>query len=187
MEIVDLEIPGLKLITPRRHEDGRGLFCETYNAKALAAADITTEFVQDNQSVSMDAGTLRGLHYQAPPTAQAKLVRVVSGSVVDVAVDIRKGSPSFGRHVAVTLSDKNWKQLLVPTGFLHGFLTLEPGTEVVYKVSDFYDPATDGGVIWNDPDLAINWPGLDGEPVLSEKDAALPRFQSFESPFTYEG
>ncbi|GGE45898.1 dTDP-4-dehydrorhamnose 3,5-epimerase [Marinicauda pacifica] len=184
MNVTDLELPGVKIIEPRRFGDDRGWFSETYNQKALAAAGVDLEFVQDNHSYSRDAGTLRGLHYQAPPFAQDKLVRVVRGSVLDVAVDARKGSASYGRWVSATLSAENGKQILVPAGFLHGFLTLEPHTEVVYKVTSFYSAECDGSVLWNDADLAIDWGELDGEPVLSGKDKDAVTWAEFDSPFS---
>ncbi len=183
MEIVDLEIPGLKLIHPRRFGDQRGFFSEVYNRAALAEAGIATEFIQDNHSMSEREGTVRGLHFQRPPVTQAKLVRVARGRILDVAVDLRQGSPTFRRHVAVELSAQNWSQLLVPAGFAHGFCTLEPDTEVLYKVSAPYAPALDGGVIWNDPDLGIDWPVDASAAVLSEKDLRLPRLRDIAVPF----
>lgn len=182
MEITPLDIPGVKLVKPRRFGDHRGFFMETYSAPKLAEGGITCPFVQDNHSLSEHARVLRGLHFQAPPHAQDKLVRVVRGRVWDVAVDIRRGSPTYGKWVAAELSAENDTQIFVPVGFAHGFVTLEPATEVLYKVSDIYAPETEGGIIWNDPDLAIPWP-FDGDPSLSSKDAVLPRFAEFESPF----
>jgi dTDP-4-dehydrorhamnose 3,5-epimerase len=176
----------LLLTRPRRFEDDRGWFCETYSERCLANFEITTRFVQDNHSLSHSAQTLRGLHFQRPPHAQAKLVRCTRGRIFDVAVDIRRGSPTFGRWVAAELSAEGGEQLFVPEGFLHGFLTLSPGTEVIYKVSDFYAPEYDGGVRWDDPSLNIDWPLPQGmTPFLSPKDAALPAFSSFDSPFTF--
>jgi dTDP-4-dehydrorhamnose 3,5-epimerase len=180
------EIEGSHIFIPKRHGDDRGFFSETWNAKTMAEAGIDTAFVQDNHSLSADVGTLRGLHFQAPPFAQAKLVRVVRGSVFDVVVDIRVGSPTFAKYVSTILSAENWKQLYVPNGFLHGFMTLEPDTEVIYKVSNFYEAVSDGGVIWNDPDLDIEWPDVVSVPVLSEKDEGLPAFADFASPFIYQ-
>jgi len=179
-----LPLGGLLLITPRKFGDERGFFSETFSAKDLAQAGFSTPFVQDNQSLSREAGTVRGLHFQSPPDAQDKLVRVTRGSILDVAVDIRKGSPTFGRHVAVELSAANWRQLLVPKGFAHGFCTLEPDTEVLYKVTDFYAPQSDGGILWNDPALTIPWPDFAGS-GLSAKDAVLPRLAEIDSPFVY--
>lgn len=175
--VMELEIPDVKLITPVKHGDSRGFFSETYNQRDLAAVGINTEFVQDNHSLSGPRGTVRGLHYQLPPFAQDKLLRVVRGSVLDIAVDVRRGSPTFGRHVSVVLSAEDWTQVLVPAGFAHGFCTLEPDTEVIYKVSDYYAPDHDRGILWNDPDLGIEWPVDAGEALLSERDRKHPRLQ----------
>lgn len=175
------------LITPRRFEDERGWFSETYNRARYSELGIGQEFVQDNHSLSRPAGTLRGLHFQCPPYAQAKLVRCLKGSIWDVAVDIRRGSPTFGRWVSATLTAERGEQLFVPEGFAHGFLTLEPDTEVAYKVSAVYAPQADAGIAWDDPDLAIGWPLPVEEPVVSEKDAKLPRLNTIESPFGYDG
>jgi len=175
--VTELEIPAVKLITPVKHGDSRGFFSETYNRSDLAAAGITTEFVQDNHSLSGPRGTLRGLHYQLPPFAQDKLLRVVRGSVLDIAVDLRSGSPTFGRHVSVVLSAENWTQVLVPAGFAHGFCTLEPDTEVIYKVSDYYAPEHDRGLLWNDPDLGIEWPVGAEDALLSDRDRKHPRLR----------
>ena len=171
-------------IRPDRHQDPRGFFSETYSRRALAEAGIDTEFVQDNHSLSVPQGTLRGLHFQAPPAAQAKLVRVVRGAIFDVAVDIRAGSPSYGRHVSCRLSAEEWNQLYVPVGFAHGFCTLEPDTEVIYKVSGYYAPEHDRGLLWNDPALAIDWPV--SEPLLSEKDRSNPLLRQIPECFTYK-
>jgi dTDP-4-dehydrorhamnose 3,5-epimerase len=183
MDVTELAIPGLKLLRPKKLADARGFFSEVYNARAMQAAGIDTAFVQDNQSYSTAAGTIRGLHFQLPPHAQAKLVRVVRGRVLDVAVDLRRGSPTYARHVSVELSAESWTQLLIPVGFAHGFCTLEPDTEVFYKVSAHYAPEADAGVAWNDPDLAISWPLAAAAPVLSDKDLRLPRLRDFETPF----
>ena len=175
MDFDRLTIPDVVLVRPRRHADSRGYFAETWNARVFAAKGIDVEFVQDNCSLSRQPGTIRGLHFQKQPAPQAKLVRVTHGSVFDVAVDIRRGSPSFGRHVSAVLTASAGEQLYIPAGFAHGFCTLEPDTEVTYKVSDFYSPEADSGVLWNDPDLGIDWP-LDGRaPILSDKDKGLPR------------
>ena len=179
-------LDGVLEITPRRFADSRGHFSETYNADTLAGFGITTQFVQDNQSFSADAGTVRGLHFQAPPAAQAKLVRVLAGVIWDVAVDIRRGSPTFGQWEGRTLSAETGNQLLVPEGFLHGFITRTPGAIVAYKCSATYAPATEGAVRFDDPDLAIDWGIAPDAAVLSDKDAAAPRFADFETPFTYE-
>jgi len=169
-------IADVKIITPPRFGDARGFFSETFNHKALAEAGLDLPpFVQDNQSLSGPAGTVRGLHFQSAPAAQMKLVRVIRGAIFDVAVDIRPNSKTFGQHVAVELSADNWAQLLIPTGFAHGFCTLQPDTEVVYKAGDYYSPAHDHGFLWNDPDLGIDWPVSAEEALLSAKDAVQPR------------
>lgn len=173
---------GVKLITPDRFGDARGFFSETYNASTFAAGGIDTSFVQDNYSRSSQKGTVRGLHFQKPQAAQSKLIRVVRGSIMDVAVDIRRSSPTYGKHVAVELSAENWRQLYVPKGFAHGFCTLEPDTEVEYKVTSLYAPEEEGGILWNDSALNIAWPDYAGS-QLSPKDLLLPRFSDFQSPF----
>lgn len=167
---------------PKRFDDARGFVSETYNARTFAQFGIELEFVQDTHSFSAEMGTIRGLHFQVPPHPQAKLVRVARGRILDVAVDLRKGSASFGRYVAVELSAENWNQLFIPEGFAHGFCTLEPNTDVVYKVSDFYSPECERGIRWNDPVLAIEWPGVAGAQI-SAKDLALPFLLEFDSPF----
>lgn len=181
-----LAIPAVLLVRPKKFGDARGYFMETYNADAFAAVGIGAVFVQDNQSLSAARGVVRGLHFQAPPAPQAKLVRVLKGAIFDVAVDIRVGSPSFGRWCAATLTADGAEQLFVPRGFAHGFCTLEPNTEVVYKVDGPYAPETEGGIAWNDPELAIDWPVTAAEAQLSGKDAALPGLAGFTSPFRYE-
>ena len=183
LEVVPLRIPDLKLIMPARFGDDRGFFSETYNRQRFVEAGIDCEFVQDNQSYSAAPYTLRGLHFQAPPYAQAKLVRVLRGAVLDVAVDVRVGSPTYGQWVKAKLDAEEGWQIFVPAGFLHGFLTLEPNTEVAYKVDAHYNAQAEGAVIWNDETLAIDW-GVDPDSVvLSEKDAAAQRFVDFNSPF----
>jgi dTDP-4-dehydrorhamnose 3,5-epimerase len=184
MEIAQTGLPGLVVLTPRRFGDHRGYFSETWSRARLAEAGIDLDFVQDNQSLSVEAGTARGLHFQAPPRAQAKLVRCGRGVLFDVAVDIRTGSPTYGRWFGVELSAENGKQLLIPAGFAHGFVTRVPETEILYKCSDGYAPETEGALRWDDPDLGIDW-GLAGAPVLSAKDAAAGAFKGFRSPFTY--
>ncbi len=174
MLVESLAIHDVKLITPKRIADSRGFFAETYSHKILLSHGIDVAFVQDNQSLSVESHVLRGLHFQLPPFAQAKLVRVLRGSIWDVAVDIRRGSPSFGKHVAVELSAENFQQLLVPVGFAHGFLTLQPNTEVAYKVSSPYSKAHDRGILFSDPALQIEWPLGGGKPVLSDKDLVNP-------------
>jgi dTDP-4-dehydrorhamnose 3,5-epimerase len=185
MDVVALDIPEVKLLRPPRFRDFRGVFCELYNRQALSLCGISVDFVQDNCSLSQAVGTIRGLHFQATPMAQAKLVMVLKGRVRDVVVDCRKGSPSFGRHVAADLDGENWQQLLVPEGFAHGFCTLEPDTTVLYKVSAPYAPKLDGGILWNDPDLGIDWPVEAGNAVVSDKDKQLPRLRDVNSPFHY--
>jgi dTDP-4-dehydrorhamnose 3,5-epimerase len=185
VRIEDAGLPGLKVITPARVEDARGWFSETFRLDALREAGVEVDWVQDNHSLSRAAGTVRGLHYQAPPRAQWKLVRCAAGAVLDVAVDARLGSPGFGRWVAVELSAANGRQLLIPAGFLHGFATLTPDAELLYKCSDTYSAEHDGAVAWDDPDLAVNWgPGADAA-VLSDKDRAAPAWADWASPFTY--
>jgi dTDP-4-dehydrorhamnose 3,5-epimerase len=174
MDIQPLAIPDVKLVSPKIFRDERGFFSETHNARALKAAGIDALFVQDNHSLSRAKGVVRGLHFQAPPRAQGKLVRVIRGSIFDVAVDIRRGSPTYGRHVSAVLSAENWAQLWVPIGFAHGFCTLEPDTEVLYKVTDYYAPECDRGIRWNDPALDIAWPIAAGDAILSAKDANSP-------------
>ena len=183
MIVKQTEIDGVLEIVPDRIVDRRGDFCETYNRQKFRDAGINTEFVQDNHSRSMRKGTLRGLHFQHPPHAQAKLVRCIRGAVFDVAVDIRVRSPSFGQWVARTLSAENDTQLFIPDGFAHGFVTLEPNCEVLYKCSNHHQPSGQGGILWNDPDLGILWP-ISDPPILSEKDTQAPTFATFESPFT---
>lgn len=187
LTVTPTDLPGVLVLEPRRFGDDRGFFSEVYNRARLAEHGITTEFVQDNQSLSARAGTLRGLHYQAPPHAQAKLVRCGRGRVLDVAVDFRAGSASFGRWTGVELSAENGRQLLIPEGFLHGFVTREPETEILYKCSDYYAPECDGAVRFDDPGIGIDW-GLGGtEPVLSDKDARASAFAAFQSPFVWKG
>jgi dTDP-4-dehydrorhamnose 3,5-epimerase len=187
MDVSSTKINDLKVLTPPRFGDDRGYFSESWSSRTLSGLGLAHDFVQDNESVSRYAGTVRGLHYQAPPFAQAKLVRVVAGAILDVAVDVRVGSPDYGKLVSVELSADNGRQLLVPRGFLHGFVTLAPDTHVIYKVDNFYNAEADGAVIWNDPDLAIDW-GVSGDvAALSAKDAAAPGFAGWTSPFIYEG
>jgi dTDP-4-dehydrorhamnose 3,5-epimerase len=180
--VKEYPLAGPILITPRKFGDNRGFFSETYNAEMLAEYGIQERFVQDNHSLSVDKGTVRGLHYQNPPHAQAKLVRVSRGSILDVVVDLRRGSPTYGQHIAEELSADNWSQLFIPIGFAHGFCTLAPDTELQYKVSDYYAPASDAGILWNDPALGIAWPEFSGA-QLSPKDIALPRFADIDTPF----
>lgn len=160
---------------------------ETYSESSAMAAGVNVRFVQDNQSFSAFEGTIRGLHFQRPPHAQSKLVRCVRGSIMDYAVDVRRSSPTYGRFVAAKLSAEGGEQLYVPIGFAHAFVTLEPDVEVAYKVSDIYAPDCDGGIVWNDPDIGIQWPLPDSGPVLSDKDKRLPFLAEFDSPFEYDG
>ena len=178
----------VRLIKTRRFADTRGWFSETYNVAQFAAAKIRAEFVQDNHSSSDPAWTLRGIHFQPPPHAQAKLVRCLRGRIFDVAVDLRRKSPTFGRWVGAELRATDGEQLFVPTGFGHAFLTLEPDCEVAYKVDAYYAPDADGGVLWSDPALAIDWPLCSNAPVLSDKDGALPLLaDAMDFEFTYDG
>jgi dTDP-4-dehydrorhamnose 3,5-epimerase len=178
-----LEIDGVMVVTPKKFGDDRGFFSETHNEATWEKAGFHYRFVQDNHSLSRDVGTVRGLHFQTAPYGQDKLVRVAQGRILDVAVDLRRSSPTFRRHVAVELSKENWKQLFIPIGFAHGFVTLEPDTEVVYKVTNFYSPAHDFGIAWNDPELAIDW-GVTAEPAaLSAKDRKLPRLRDVTESF----
>ena len=174
-------------IMPKRFGDERGWFSETYNARKLAGHGLDIAFVQDNQSMSSEVGTVRGLHFQTPPHAQAKLVRCVKGAIWDVFVDVRRGSPTYGQSFGAILSAENGHQLYGPAGFAHGFVTLEPDSEVFYKVDDYYAPECDGGIAWDDPDLALDWPLPVGGPTLSAKDRSLPRLADFDSPFSYDG
>jgi dTDP-4-dehydrorhamnose 3,5-epimerase len=174
MQVIETLIPEVKLVRPSRHADHRGFFSETFSRRALAQAGIDRDWVQDNHSLSRARGTVRGLHFQAPPHAQAKLVRVVRGAVLDVAVDLRSGRPSFGRHVAMVLDAASGAQLFIPEGFAHGFCTLEPETEIAYKVSAYYEPSHDRALRWDDPDLAIDWPDCADAALLSARDRAAP-------------
>ena len=175
------------IIRPKRFVDNRGWFSETYNEGRLIEIGIHHPFVQDNQSCSTRSGTLRGIHFQVPPAAQAKLITVLQGRILDVAVDIRHGSPTFGRHVSVILSPHAGDQFYVPSGFAHGFLSLEDNTIVMYKVSHPYAPKQECGLRWNDPDLAIAWPVDERDLVISDKDRKLPLVTEFRSPFAYNG
>jgi dTDP-4-dehydrorhamnose 3,5-epimerase len=189
MQIETLDIHGLVVLTPGRFGDDRGWFSESWNARRMTDAGLDVDFCQDNHSLSRDPGTLRGLHYQSPPFAQTKLVRCVVGRIFDVAVDARSGSPTYGQWRGVTLSAANGRQLLIPKGCLHGFLTLDPDTEVQYKVDAFYSGECDGAIVWDDPDIGIDWPVAEagvGAPNLSAKDANAPQFADFISPFEYQ-
>ncbi len=174
MEIIDTPIAGVRLLRPAVHTDRRGAFFESYNKARLAEAGIDVDFVQDNHARSRQSGTVRGLHFQAPPMAQAKLVRVVRGAIFAVALDLRGGSPTYGSHAEARLSAENGDQLFLPEGMAHGYCTLEPDTEIIYKVSAYYSPEHEGGVLWNDPALAIPWPVSAADAVVGERDMDLP-------------
>lgn len=186
MQVISTAIPEIKEIRPVRHRDPRGFFSEIFREALLREHGIDVPFVQENHSLSVDRGVVRGLHFQIPPEGQAKLVRVAAGAILDVAVDIRRGSPSYGRHVAVALSAAVGNQLFVPDGFAHGFCTLEPNSEVVYKVSRYYSPAHDTGLAWDDPELGIAWPVSGGEALLSDKDRRHPVLAELPAYFRYE-
>jgi dTDP-4-dehydrorhamnose 3,5-epimerase len=179
-------LAGVLEITPDRFGDDRGYFIETYNRERLRNHGIELDFVQDNQSLSRDMGTVRGLHFQTPPFAQAKLIRVLKGAIFDVALDIRKGSPSFGEHVCCELTAEEGNQLFIPEGFAHGFCTLRPDTEVFYKVSAGYAPANDKGILWNDPELGISWPVDAADAILSDKDKRQPCLKDYQGDFVYQ-
>ena len=186
MQVIPTEIPEVKEIRPVRHHDGRGFFSEIFRESVLRDNGIDARFVQENHSLSMGRFVVRGLHFQIPPASQAKLVRVAAGSIFDVAVDIRAGSPTYGRHVAVVLSAEQGNQLFVPEGFAHGFCTLDRDTEVVYKVNRYYSREHDFGIAWDDRDLAIEWPVTPERALLSEKDRRQPSFTELPAHFRYE-
>jgi dTDP-4-dehydrorhamnose 3,5-epimerase len=181
MEFVETSLKGVYLFKPKVFRDERGFFLESYNKKVFAENGITADFLQDNHSLSLKKGTLRGLHFQLPPYEQAKLVRVTRGAIYDAIVDLRKNSPTFGKWEGFELSEKNFQMLFVPRGFAHAYQALEDNTEFMYKVDNYYSPEADSGIIWNEPDLNINWP-LEN-PILSEKDSKLEYFKNFNSPF----
>jgi dTDP-4-dehydrorhamnose 3,5-epimerase len=188
MEILETTLPEVKIIVPARFGDERGFFSEVWNAKALAAAGVEAAFVQDNHARNGQKGTVRGLHYQLPPKAQGKLLRVSRGGIFDVAVDVRRGSPTFGRHTTAVLSAENWRQLWIPEGFAHGYCTLEDDTEVLYKTTDYYSPEHECGLVWNDPALGIDWPVPESAAILSDRDRKHPTLATqsrlFEYPLT---
>jgi len=186
VEIRPLAIADVKLVIPRVHRDDRGFFSETYSRQRMAAEGVPAEFVQDNHAFSVNPGTLRGLHFQVAPHAQGKLVRVTRGAVFDVAVDIRVGSPTFGQHVSEVLSAENWRQIWIPRGFAHGYCTLEPDTEVIYKVDEYYEPASDRGLRWDDPTLGIEWPVDRAAITISDKDRRQPYLRELAPAFVYE-
>lgn len=183
LEVIPTAIPAVKIIVAKTFVDARGFFSEIHNRQRFAEHGIDLDFVQENHSLSVKAGTIRGLHFQSPPKAQDKLVRVLRGRILDVAVDLRSGSPTYGQWVAEELSAENRRQLLVPIGFAHGFCTLVPDTEVLYKVTDYYSPEHDLGVLWNDPRIAIEWPISPQNAILSDKDRVLPAFDSLPRYF----
>lgn len=183
MNVERCEIADVLLLTPNRFRDSRGFFSEVYSRRTLVELGITGDFVQDNHSYSALVGTVRGLHFQKPPYAQAKLVRVTRGRIIDYALDLRHSSPHYGRYVARELSAENWSQLYIPVGFAHAFCTIEPDTEVVYKVTAYYAPEADAGVLWSDPDVGIDWPISHDQVVCSDKDARLPRLQDLAPVF----
>jgi dTDP-4-dehydrorhamnose 3,5-epimerase len=188
MQVHETGFSGLLVLEPRVFQDERGFFLESYSREAFGKLGIDCEFVQDNHAYSRDVGVLRGFHFQAPPAAQAKLVWVTRGAVLDVVVDLRKGSPTFGKWRHVILSAANFKRMFIPHGFGHAYVTIMPDTEFQYKVDAPYAPETEGGIVWDDPDIAMEWAvALQGrEPVMSEKDKRLPRLADFDSPFIYE-
>ena len=187
LEIVRVAgLPGVRVIVPRRHEDERGFLSEIWREDALRNAGISHRFVQENHALSRARGTVRGLHFQIGGAAQAKLVRCTRGSILDVAVDIRRGSPTFGRHAAIMLSAQNWQQVYVPQGFAHGYCTLDPDSEVTYKVTAYYDPQSERGIAWDDPEIGIAWPVDAKEAILTERDRALPRLSELADFFPYE-
>jgi len=184
MEMYRLSLPEVCIFSPKKFGDDRGFFSETYNAHRLLVLGIDLNFVQDNHAYSAQAGTVRGLHFQTAPHAQAKLVRVVRGAILDVAVDIRRGSPTYGRHARAVISAKEWNQILIPVGFAHGLCTLEPDTEVLYKVTDFYDPDCDRGLLWNDPAIGIEWPVSEAKALLSGRDRLHPTLSELPAYFS---
>lgn len=183
MQVIPLEIAEVKVLVPKKFGDNRGFFSETYSRKVMAGLGIDLEFVQDNHSLSAEKNVVRALHYQLPPMAQDKLVRVVRGAILDVAVDVRRGSPTFGRHVSAVISAENWRQILVPVGFAHGFVTLEPNTEVVYKVTNYYSPTHERGIRWDDPDIGIAWGVHEREAILSQRDTQHPMLKDVKDLF----
>ena len=186
MNVTELAIPDVKIITPTRHADDRGFFSEIYSRPRVESHGIELDIAQENFAFSARSNTVRGLHLQTPPFAQAKLVQVVRGAILDFAIDLRNGSPWYGQFVCATISADNWQQILVPVGFAHGLCTLEPDTAVIYKVTAPFSPENDTGIRWNDPDIGIPWPMKNEDAILSDKDKALPLLADFVSPFEYE-
>ena len=185
MQLEPLAISDVKVLKAERFFDNRGLFCESYNKRELRELGIDIDFVQDNHSVSKHAGTVRGLHFQIPPFAQDKLIRVVRGRIFDVAVDIRRGSSTFGGFVAAEISAEAWNQMFIPKGFAHAYCTLEDGTEVIYKTSNYYAPRHERGILWNDPDLKINWPLDEDQAIVADRDRKFPRLRDAADLFVY--
>jgi dTDP-4-dehydrorhamnose 3,5-epimerase len=186
LEMVSAEgLPAVRVISPRRQRDARGFFSEVWREDAMTGAGIDLRFIQENHALSCATGTVRGLHFQVGKSAQAKLIRCPRGSILDVAVDIRRGSPTYGRHAAVVLSDENWKQCYVPAGFAHGYCTLQPNTEVIYKVTAYYDPSSERGVAWNDPEIGIVWPVTPELAVMTERDRTFPRLAELPEFFAF--
>jgi dTDP-4-dehydrorhamnose 3,5-epimerase len=183
VKITKTKIDGVLVIEPAKYVDDRGFFSDVFKQAALVAEGIDLTWIQDNHSFSAQRGVVRGLHFQSPPMAQAKLLRVVRGAIFDVAVDLRRASPSYGQHVSVKLSADNWQQVLIPVGCAHGFCTLSDETEVIYKVTSGYSPAHEGGLRWNDPALAIDWPIPQQAAILSHRDSQWPGLEAFDSPF----
>jgi dTDP-4-dehydrorhamnose 3,5-epimerase len=183
MQVIPTEIPDVKILLPKQFKDHRGFFSEVYSTKLLKEAGITCPFIQDNHSLSVEKGVLRGLHYQVGPMAQDKLIRVVRGAILDIAVDVRRNSPTFGQHARAVVSAENWQQIFVPVGFAHGFVTLEPNTEVLYKVSSFYSPQDERGIRWNDPALGIDWGISEASAVLSDRDRHHPTLANAQDLF----
>jgi dTDP-4-dehydrorhamnose 3,5-epimerase len=185
MKVLATPLPEVRILVPRRFDDSRGFFSEVWNARELAGAGIAADFVQDNHAGNRRIGTLRGLHYQLPPRAQGKLLRVTRGAVFDVAVDVRRGSPTFGHHVAALLTAENWQQLWIPPGFAHGYCTLADDTEVLYKTTGYYSPPHERGITWDDPALSIRWPFAAGSVIVTERDRNLPRLADQPDLFEY--
>lgn len=183
MKVTSSKLQGAVLLEPVVHGDHRGFFMESYNRETMEQNGVKHHFIQDNQSLSAQPGVLRGLHYQLNPKAQTKLIRVIAGAIYDVIVDIRQGSPTFGQWEGFILSEYNYRQLLVPKGFAHGFCTLVPNTQVLYKVDEYYSPENDRGILWSDPALGIDWPTLN--PILSEKDQKHPLLKNAEMDFIF--
>jgi dTDP-4-dehydrorhamnose 3,5-epimerase len=183
MRVDSLAIPDVKVLWPKKFGDDRGFFSETWNRATLRSAGIDIDFIQENHSLSRSVGTVRGLHYQVAPVEQNKVVRVISGRILDVSVDLRKASPTYGQWVAAEISAQDWNQILVPVGFAHGFCTLEPDTQVIYLVDAHWSAAAEGALLWNDPDLAIDWPVAPDAAHLADKDRTAQAFANFQSPF----